>query len=407
MPGPAASAFLFLGAAILAGFLGHAIFRRHRVSDILVLLGVGYVLGPMFGLLDPSWLTPAMPVLAPLGLAIILFEGGLGLKWDEIRKHGSGALGFSLLSWGATVTVLALVAMRVLGFPPHLAWLFGAAVGATGIVAVIPILAQVNAPAKARVWLTVETGLGDLLSAVAVTGLASLYVFGGGPSSFAVDFGMRFLLGGAVGFLSGLLFARILDRVRERGHAYPLTLAGLLVAFAVTELLGGSGYLSALVFGVVVGNAGPLMREGGVPALASLSDGSRQHQGELIFLLRSIYFVFLGMSLGAALATWQAVVAGVALTGALVTVRILVVSLTHRGDRDTRILITGMMPRAMAAAVLASLPVAMGVPGSEALLPATLLVIVGSDIATTFGLFVYERRRGAVVVAPSVPAVSP
>jgi hypothetical protein len=110
------------------------------------------------------------------------------------------------------------------------------------------------------------------------------------------------------------------------------------------------------------------------------------------------------MSVGGALASPTAGLALLALTGALVLTRILVVAVCHRGDRGTRILLSGMMPRAMAAAVLASIPAAMGVPGSEGLLAATLLVIIGSDIATTIGLFAYERGRGARQASPAAAA---
>lgn len=385
--------FLLLGAALLAGFLGHAIFRRHRVSDILVLLTIGFLLGPILGWLDPAWLRPAMPVLAPLGLVIILFEGGLGLRWDDVHKHGAGALVFSILSWTASAAALWLVASRVLGLSSQLALLFSVAVCATGVVAVIPLLAQVRAPAKARVWLTVETGVGDLLSAVAVTGLAALYLSGGSVASFGLTLGARFLLGATVGFLGGLIFARLLHRLGDRVHAYPVTLGGLLLAYVATEALGGSGYLSALVFGLVVGNAPALMREGGVPALASLSDGSREHQMEFIFLLRSVYFLFLGMSVGRELLTWPYALAAVALAGALLATRVLVVLATHRGEPRTGILLACMMPRAMAAAVLASIPAAMGVAGSEGFVTLALLVIVGADIATTVGVYLYERGR--------------
>lgn len=392
MTGVAAGAFLILSAALLAGFFGQAIFRRFRVSDLLVLLVTGFTLG-LF--IDAPWLTAAMPILAPLGLVVILFEGGLSLRWEDLHQHGWGAAGFSLLSWTASVAALTAVGVLLLGLALPLAILFAVAVGATGIVAVIPILAQVRAPAKARVWLTVETGIGDLLSAVAVTGLASLYLFGGTPTRFGIDFAMRFLLGGAVGFLGGLAFARVLHHVRERAHAYPVVLGGLLLAYAVTETLGGSGYLSALIFGLVVGNASALMRDGGVPALNALNDSSRAHQGEIIFLLRSVYFVFLGMSIGRELLTWSTLLAALVLTGALVATRFLVVGLTHSGDARTGTLLRGMMPRAMAAAVLASIPAAAGVPGTEGFLALALLVIVGSDVATTVGLYVYERNSSA------------
>lgn len=392
MGGVAAEAFLLLGASILAGFLGRVAFRRFRVSDVIVLLAVGFLLGPVLGLMDGAWLTPAMPILAPLGLVIILFEGGLELRWQEVRRHGPGAIVFSLVSWGAAVAAIWLVSVRMLDLAPMHALLFATAVGATGIVAVIPILAQVRASPKARVWLTTETGLGDLLSAVAVVGLASMMLTGGGAIEFGLDFGARVLLGGAIGILGGLAWSRALFHVPERSYAYALTLGALLVAYAATEALGGSGYLSALVFGLVVGNAGALVKEGGVPALASLSERAREHQGEIIFLLRSVYFVYLGMALGRGILTPASAWAMLSLVGAIAAVRVLVVMLLHRGDRDTRLLLTAMMPRGMATMVLAATPAAMGVPGTEALIPLALVLVVGADIATSIGLYPCERR---------------
>lgn len=410
MLGQAAGAFLLLGVAVVAGYVGQATFRRFRVSDILVLLFVGFTLGPLLGLLDASWIKPAMPVLAPLGLTIILFEGGLELRWDDLRRHGVGAIGFTLLCWTLTVAAVTLALHGVLGLPWHLAALLGCAVGPTGIVAVIPILAQVSAPAKARVWLTVETGVGDLLSVVGVVSLSTLYLFGGSGIDFAGLLVAKFALGAAVGLLGGLAWARLLHHVHERAHAYGVTLGGLILTSAITEALGGSGYLSALVFGLVVGNAHVLMARGGVPALASLSERSRHQQSEVIFLLRSVYFVYLGMSVGMGILSPASGLAMLALCGTMVAARLLAVAISHRirapEDRQTRILLAGMMPRAMATAVTASIPMAMGVPGSEGFLATTLLVIVGCDIATTVALFAYEKKRRATLTGGPAAALS-
>lgn len=410
MLGPAVGAFVVLGVSVVGGYLGQAIFKRFRVSDILVLLFLGFTLGPLLGILDASWLKPAMPVLAPLGLVIILFEGGLELRWEDLRRHGAGALAFTTLSWGLTVGAMTVALHFLLGLAWPLAGLLACAVGATGIVAVIPILAQIKAPAKARVWLTVETGVGDLLSAVGVVSLSTLYLLGGSGFTFGGMLLAKFALGGAVGILMGLAWARILHHVREGAHAYGMTLGGLLLSYAVCEALGGSGYLCALVFGLVVGNAHVIMARGGVPALASLSERSRHQQSEVIFLLRSVYFVFLGMSVGVGILSAASALAILVLTATLVAARLVAVGIAHRvrtpEDRATRLLLAGMMPRAMAAAVTASIPMAMGVPGAEGFLAATLLVIVGGDIATTLALYVYERgNRVEKAVAEPAPAL--
>lgn len=398
---------LLIGVSVLAGFLGHALFKRHRVSDILLLLFVGFAIGPLLGLVDASILRGAMPILGPIGLALVLFEGGLELRWDDLRRHGASAVGFTLLGWTLTVGALTVTTHLALGLPWHLALLLSAAVGATGIVAVIPMLAQVRAPPKARVWLTVETGLGDLLSAVVVTSLSTLYVFGGGPTVLGATLAARFALGAAVGVLAGLAWARVLFHVKEKTHAYALTLGALLVTYAITELLQGSGYLGALVFGLVVGNAPALMREGGVPALDSLSQRGREHQGEIIFLLRSVYFVYLGLSLSRDMLDARHALAIAAFGGAMLVARLVTVFATHRAKdaESTRahLLLVSMMPRAMAAAVLASLPLAAGVPGTERFVADALLVIVAADICTTIGMWLYGRRHpiGAPEPAPA------
>lgn len=404
MGGLAGDAFLLLGVSILAGFLGRLAFLKLRASDILILLLVGFLIGPVLGLVDAAWLAPAMPILAPLGLVIILFEGGLELRWEEVRRHGWSALAFSLLSWTTAVAAVYLVGTYGLGLAPMLSLTFAAAVGATGIVAVIPILAQVRAGAKTRVWLTAETAVGDLLSAVAVTGLVALALQGGSALTFGATFGARVLVGGAIGFLAGLAWSRALFHVTDRGHAYALTLGALLVTYAATEFLGGSGYLSALVFGLVVGNAGLLVRDGGVPALASLSERSRQHQGEVIFLLRSVFFVYLGLTIGRDILSAQSGWTMLLLVGALAAARLLTVALTHRGDSETRLLLSGMMPRGMATMVLAATPLAMGIPGAEALVPLAILVVVGADVPTTVALYLYERRRAWSPAAKAEPA---
>lgn len=392
MLGASVAVFALLGVALLAGHLGQGLFRRARVSDILFLILVGVLVGPLLGLFDPSAIAPAMPILAPLGLVIILFEGGLELRWDELRKHGAGALGFSLLSWLTAACALTAAAHYALGFSLPLAILFAIAVAPTGIVAVIPLLAQIRAPAKARVWLTVETGLGDLLSAVAVTALASFYVFGGSALTFGSIFTARVVLGTAVGFLGGLAWARALHHLREGRNAYALTLGALLMAYVATEALGGSGFLAALVFGLVVGNAHVIVRSAGVPALASLSERSREHQTEIIFLLRSLYFVFIGMTAGALL-VWSSLALAAALAVALFAARALAVAIAARRDPAGRGLLLAVMPRGMATLVLAAIPAAMGVPGTEAFVNAALLSVIGADVATAIGLWAVERRR--------------
>lgn len=389
--------FLLLGLSLIAGYAGHLLFRHHRVSDILFLLGVGLVAGPVLGIVDATLLRPAFLILAPMGLAIVLFEGGLELAWEEIRKYAARAFGFSMTVWTLTTATMWVAGAYILGLSPALALLFAVIVSATGILAVIPLLQQMKAPAEARVLLTVETSVGDLVSAVATVAIASALVLGASPMHGFTLFGAKVLVGASVGLIAGLIGARLLHHLEADRHAYAVTLGALLVAYAIAEGLGGSGFLTALVLGLVMGNASQLVRLGGLTKLAPLPATMRLQQSSIIFILRSVYFVFLGLSVSPDVLTLPYVLAGLAIAGLMLGARILGVLLSDRRraphERGDRMLLVAMMPRGLAAAVLATVPAAMGVPGSEVLVTYAFLAIVGADIVTTIGLALHERLR--------------
>lgn len=404
------SLFLLVGGSLLAGYAGHRLFLRWKVSDVLLLLGVGVLAGPIFGILDPGLLAPALPFLAPLALAVVLFEGGLDLAWDDVRRHAGRALALSLAAWVFTSLAVAAVAHLALGLTLPLSLLFGVAVSATGMLVVIPLLSQIKAPADARVMLTVETSLGDLLSAVVVTAVSGMIVLGAAPWAGGLLFGTELLVGAAVGLLAGLAWARVLHHLRPEGHAWALTLAALLLAYAGAEFLGGSGFLAALVFGLFLGNAPALVRHGGLARLAPPAPVVRLHQSEAIFLLRSLYFVYLGSAIDLGILAPRYLLVGVLLAVAFVAARAAAVLLVHRPvdaeGRATRLLLVAMMPRGLATAVIASIPMAMGVTGSETFLTYTFLVIVVADLATSAGLVLYQKARPRPPLGEAPPAAA-
>ena len=84
---------------------------RFKIPVILLLILAGLAVGPVFGLIRPSQAPKdAFHPLVGLAVAVILFEGGLTLRFDELRQAGSG--------------VIRLITLTVL-----LSWLFGASAG--------------------------------------------------------------------------------------------------------------------------------------------------------------------------------------------------------------------------------------------------------------------------------------
>ena len=107
------------------------------------------MVGPVFNLLDPDALFGKLlfPIVS-LSVAIILFEGSLTLKFEDIRGHGKTVS--NLITVGALITwlIIAYSTHYLIDFPFELAFLFGAVVIVTGPTVIIPMLRTVRPNAK-------------------------------------------------------------------------------------------------------------------------------------------------------------------------------------------------------------------------------------------------------------------
>src|SRR5690606_13324858 len=127
------------------GFFCQWLAWRVQLPAILFLLLTGIVLGPATGLLDPdALLGETLFPLVSMSVAVILFEGSLGLRWAEIR--GVAPVVANLVGIGALVSliVLAVAAHDLVGLSWEMALLFGALTCVTGPTVVAPMLRTVR-----------------------------------------------------------------------------------------------------------------------------------------------------------------------------------------------------------------------------------------------------------------------
>src|SRR6056297_2506303 len=116
-----------ISVVVLLGIGAQWLAWRFQLPSILLLLVVGFLAGPVVGLLDPQalqgdWLF----AFVSLSIGIILFEGGLSLRLSELREVGSAV--FSLITIGVLLTwgLGATAAYYILGFNVSLSVLIGA-----------------------------------------------------------------------------------------------------------------------------------------------------------------------------------------------------------------------------------------------------------------------------------------
>jgi cell volume regulation protein A len=187
-----------------------------------------------------------------------------------------------------------------------------------------------------------------------------------------------------LGFGVGIPWMYVSTKFGNAQHAYMLTLGILFVLFFLANSFGESGALTALVFGLMLGNKRHLSRVLKFKLPKIERDDPTHNQ--LTFLVRSFFFVFVGLM--ASFGQIEYVVFGVLITIAVFGGRIFVgkITLTKRFSKLDRAVTNSMIPRGLAAAVLATYPVTMGLPNAEAYPQIIFFIILSSVIITTIGL---------------------
>ena len=353
-----------------------------KVPSILLLLLIGLLVGPGLGWIQPDLLFGDLlfPLVA-LSVAIILFEGGLGLRVAEIRQVWGAVralvVGGPLVSW----FLISLAAFVILHFSIGLSLLLGALLVVTGPTVTIPLLRHVKPKrelAAALGWEAILTDpIGALLAVVVYEVMASGSEFSGLPSlAFGSVAGMILLgIAAGVGF-AGLVIALIRTHaVPERLEA-PLTFSLVIVAFVLSnQLLHESGLLAVTVMGMALGN------QKRVP-VRHISEFKENLQVLLLSTLFIVLAARIDLSQVAALG-----LPGVLFALTLFPLRIAAVALVTAGSGLSyreKLFIGFLAPRGIVAAAVSSLLgfqlSGHGIPGAELLAPAVFTVILTTVI---------------------------
>jgi potassium/hydrogen antiporter len=396
----------FGGFALLVfvGFLGNLAFAYLRFNDTLILMALGVLIGPVFHWIEPSAAAPIAAVAGPLALILILFDGGLALKFKDLL-HGVGpAFALALLGFAFTVGAVATVLVMQANTPWLSALAFGAVVGGTSSVIVMSSLAYIRCKPKTATTLALESALTDIFVVVGVFALATAGgaaalasgVGGFDAGGMAAKMGILFGASLAIGAAAGFLWLLVVPAVRDHPFGYMLTLGTaftvyLLAEWAIGAVSGGGGPLAVLAFGIVLGNATGLGKWFKEHAGEDFGKGLKRFQGELSFLVRTFFFIQLGILVDPTLLDDADVVAtGLMLFGALALARYLAVGFTVRNPvlgREGWVMLL-MMPRGLAAAVMAGVPLAAGMPGADRFVAYAFILVGLTNLVSTFGGFV-------------------
>ena len=292
--------FSVVGAIIAIGFLSNALFRKTGFPDTLFLILIGIILGPLLGLFLRDEMLPVTPILTTLTLMMILFEGGLKMEIYKVLSQSLRAMALAVLYVLAAIAFVTVFGYLVLGFTWIEALLLAPMTAGTSSVVIIPLVSKLSINDEVGVTLSLESTITDVLNIVLAITFLQMYTSGlVSVTQVASTIVTRFAVGALFGFLVGLVWIRVLGVARKQEFTYMLTIAALILCYVVSEVLGGSGALSALLFGLVLGNYSEIYsvfsKKTDLSYMPESKDNVKHIQGEISFLIRAFFFVFLGL----------------------------------------------------------------------------------------------------------------
>jgi cell volume regulation protein A len=388
--------FGLLGGLIVLAFAANRLFSRTRIPDHVVLILIGVLLGPVFHVIDVDRLRPVTHAFGTLALIVILFEGGLELNLRETIRHFRGAFLLSILAYVLTVGLVALVAHEGLQLSLVSSLLIGAVVGCTSSAMVLPILQQLKTSEATKVTLLLEASVGDVLAVLTAESLIDLNGSGtlqGILPALLREVGIPLVFALVV----GILWSRLLPFFSEQRFWHVLTFGMVLLLFAASQALHGSGLIAVLAFGLTLANFSGVKRSL-IESTEELGVSPGQEHlpiltfhSELAFLLRTFFFALLGAVME--LVAPRYVLPTLGILGAILLGRWLAARVSRWSSRgipeSERSLIVWILPRGLITAVLA-VQVVESMGDAFSFLPAlafavilvtNALVIVGSVTA--------------------------
>ncbi len=371
---------LTVALAMAAGMFSQAVGRHLRIPGIVILLAAGVLLGPdVLGIVQPDSMGGALQTLVGFAVAVILFEGGMNLNIQRLRREARSIR--QLVTLGALVTAGggALAARFILRWEWSLAILFGSLVIVTGPTVITPLLRRIRLSHSVSTVLEAEGVLIDAIGALiaVVTLEVVLAPTAGNLAEGAQSLFIRLGSGLVMGIAGGVLIAVLLrfERLIPPGLENVLTLSLILVLFQVSNtLFAESGIVAVTIAGLVVGNIKTRL----------LSD-LKEFKEQLTILLIGMLFVLLAAdvrleevrSLG-----WRGALTVLALMLVVRPVNILVGTMGSDLTRREKAFLSWLAPRGIVAAAVASLfaqeMAAAGLTGGNELRALVFLVIAAT-----------------------------
>ncbi|MCC6281774.1 MAG: cation:proton antiporter [Saprospiraceae bacterium] len=393
---PTAYTIVFVGITIFLSHYFASLFARTKVPDVLWLFIIGLLLGPIGGIVSLSNFGAVGPVFTTITLVFILFESGIDQRLEPLINSLGGTARITTYNFFGSCLVAAGITYFYTDLGVLRSLILGSIVGGTSSAVVTTLAKQYPMTERSSTILVLESAFSDVYTLAIPLTLLSAYKIGRVDVAFVTgQMIAAFLLAAMLGIAGAFLWSVLLNRMRTLQNTVFTTPAFVFIIYGIVEILNYSGPIAALAFGITLGNIDvlgpPIMKNVISRKPISLTDHERAFFSEAVFLLRTFFFVYIGISVR--LQDWWMLMLGAIITGALFLIRIPIVRLAVPRDTPTKdaAFMATMIPKGLGAAVLASLPAQQGIPGGEIIQSVVFSVILCSTLFTTILTFLVDK----------------
>ncbi|MGB5384236.1 MAG: sodium:proton antiporter [Lutimonas sp.] len=422
---------LELSGIIILGILAQWAAWKLEIPAILPLILIGLFVGPFSTYLsedgnkwiEPVWngthgLFPGERLFnfVSLAISLILFEGGLTLKKEELKNVGPVI--YKLITLGSFITLIAagIAAHFVIGLNWSISFLFSSLIVVTGPTVIAPILRNLPIKKDISTILKWEGILIDPIGAlIAVLVFEFITVGSQMGSSYTrealIEFIKIIVTGFSVGFTSAYAFTLALkNKLIPHYLLNAVVLALVLGVFVLSDLFAHeSGLLSVVIMGMVLGNM----------KLDALKD-IFYFKETISILLISILFILLSANIDMSdlelIFNWKTLILFAIVVLIIRPLGVFLSSMNSTLKQNEKIFISWVGPRGIVAAGIASLfgikLTMQGYEDANFITPLVFMVVLGTVLlnATTARMVakitrvLLTKSEGILIVGASEPS---
>lgn len=249
---------LAAGVVMITCIVCSKLSNRLGLPSLLIFIGLGMLFGSDGLLKIPFANYDFAQQICSIALIFIMFYGGFGMRWSTAKPVAVKATLLSSAGVILTAVLTGVFCHFALGFSWLEGLLLGSILGSTDAASVFSILKskKLNLKFRTAPLLEMESGSNDPCAYMLTTIILSL-MEGGASAGGMVRLAISQV---TFGLLGGFVIAQMASWFYKRfqfttdGFDTIFVFAVAILAYAASSLIGGNGYLSVYIMGILLGN---------------------------------------------------------------------------------------------------------------------------------------------------------